>query len=97
MRRVIDKHGLIDLGFDGYAYTWNNRRCGMANIQERRDRGFANAKWRCMYPNATITHMPAIQSNHRPLLLEFYPETDKLPKPFKFESIGSHTPTLVML
>lgn len=60
LRRIIDENGLIDMGFDGYAFTWNNKRSGVANIQERLDRGFGNVEWRLMFSNATITHMPAI-------------------------------------
>lgn len=37
-QNVIDDTGMIDLGFQGYYFTWNNRRAGESNIQERRDR-----------------------------------------------------------
>lgn len=33
LRKIMDDHGLIDLGFEGHPYTWNNRRGGLANIQ----------------------------------------------------------------
>lgn len=46
-RNMVDANGLIDLGFVGYTFTWNNRRASKANIQERLDRGFANGDWRC--------------------------------------------------
>lgn len=40
--QFIDTHGLIDLGFIGHPFTWNNHRDGLANIQECIDRGFSN-------------------------------------------------------
>lgn len=86
-RRLIDDHCIIDLGFEGSAYTWNNRRIGDANIQERLDRAFANGSWRTRYPNATITHLPASHSDHKPLLFQSNPNLTKLPRPFKFESM----------
>lgn len=45
LRRVIDDHDLIDLVFEGSPYTWTNKRGGLANIQERLDRGYANIEW----------------------------------------------------
>lgn len=48
---------------------------------------FANADWRVLFPNATVTHLPALQSDHRPLLLELSPVNEGLPKPFRFESM----------
>lgn len=38
LRRVINNYGLIDVGFVGHAFTWSNRRGGLANIQEQLDR-----------------------------------------------------------
>lgn len=86
-RRFLNDHGLIDMGFEGYAYTWNNKRSGSANIQERLDRGVANEDWKLLYPAARITHLTALQSDHTPLLLQTNPPSPSLPKPFKFKSM----------
>lgn len=69
VRKVINDHGLIDLGFEGHAYTWSNKRSGMTNIQERLDTGYANKEWKLKFPEAKITHLAALKSDHRPLLL----------------------------
>ena len=66
---VIDKNGLIDLQFSGNPYTWSNKREGLANIKERLDRGFANERWRFIFPRATVKHVPASSSDHSPIVL----------------------------
>ncbi|OVA00050.1 Endonuclease/exonuclease/phosphatase [Macleaya cordata] len=38
----IDSSGLVDLGFCGHPYTWNNQRHGWANVRERLDRALSN-------------------------------------------------------
>lgn len=85
-RSFLDDHCLIDLGIKWFAYTWNNSRSGVANIQERLDWAFANESWRINYLNATITHLQALQSNHKPLLFQMNPNPSTLPWPFKVES-----------
>lgn len=45
LRKFINEHGLIDVGFERFLFTWNNKRGGLTNIQERFDRGFANVEW----------------------------------------------------
>lgn len=87
LRRVINDHGMIDLGFVGCPYTWNNKRGGLANIQERLDRGYANVAWKTRFPNAIINHLTALSSYHKPLLLQTNPHVEALPKPFKFETM----------
>lgn len=42
LRQFITNNGLIDLGFNGNSFTWNNGRGGCANIRERLDRGLVN-------------------------------------------------------
>lgn len=86
-QKMINDKGLIDLGFEGHAYTWSNKRSGLANIQERLDRGFANDIWKMRFPNAAITHLSALHSDHKPLLLQLHSQPDHLPRPFKFETM----------
>ncbi|KAL0290340.1 UNVERIFIED_CONTAM: hypothetical protein Sangu_2578200 [Sesamum angustifolium] len=83
----LDCCNLIDLGFSGPKYTWTNKRPGLANIQSRIDRGVANADWCLLYPNAFITHLPAIASDHCPLLLVTHPNNSNRPRPFFFEEM----------
>lgn len=92
LRQLTDDLGLIDLGFTGKRFTWNNRRSGLDNIQERIDRGFANDAWRMLFPHANITHLVALKSDHCPLMLQTNPTVHHLPRPFRFESMWTLTP-----
>ncbi|XP_056685189.1 uncharacterized protein [Spinacia oleracea] len=46
-----DEAGLVDLGFSGNPFTWENMREGAALIRERLDRALANAKWLDTFPH----------------------------------------------
>lgn len=59
---MVDGSRLIDLGFICHPFTWNNKRIGKTNIQERLDQSFVNSDWRLLYPSATITHLTALHS-----------------------------------
>ncbi|KAL0402832.1 UNVERIFIED_CONTAM: LINE-1 retrotransposable element O protein [Sesamum radiatum] len=83
----LETCNLIDLGFTGSIYTCTNKRPGIANIQSRLDRGVANTDWCLLYPKTIITHLPAIASDHCPLLLDTHPPTSNRPRPFYFEEM----------
>ncbi|KAK0576526.1 hypothetical protein LWI29_019063 [Acer saccharum] len=51
-RQVVDDCGLIDLGFSRPKFTWNNRREGCANVQERLDRILATTSWKNIFRHA---------------------------------------------
>ncbi|TXG57064.1 hypothetical protein EZV62_018377 [Acer yangbiense] len=88
-REVIDDCNLVDLGFEGPKMTWNNRRDGDNNVQERIDRMLADTAWIDLFPGARVQHLGYNSSDHRPLLLSFADgfqgarKTNR--KPFKFE------------
>ncbi|KAK4385625.1 hypothetical protein Sango_2686500 [Sesamum angolense] len=83
----IDACNLIDLGFVGPRFTWNNKRPGCANIQSRLDSGVANVDWCLLYPKSIIFHLLAIASDHCPLLLDTHPNSANRPRPFFFEEM----------
>lgn len=94
-RQFLNLFGLIDLGFTGHPFTWNNRRRGAANIQERLDRSFANAQWKILFPQASIVHLTAIHLDHKPLLFNSNPNPYPLPKPFRFETMWIDHPDTI--
>jgi hypothetical protein len=79
--------GAIDLQFSGLAFTWSNRRLGLANIKERLDRSLCDQEWRCMFPKARVRHLVAPCSYHNPILLDTHLENLKLSRPFRFEAM----------
>ena len=68
-RNLLDDCRLADLGFVGYPYTWNNKRPGLENTQERLDRVVANTGWREKFHASSVFHLFSHASDHRPLLL----------------------------
>ncbi|KAL3644213.1 hypothetical protein CASFOL_012145 [Castilleja foliolosa] len=88
----FDRFGLIDLGYCGYTYTWDTKRTGSSNNQQRLDRGVGNADWLSLFPANIVTHIPAIASDHSPILLDTKP-CPKLKYPFKFEYMWINDPS----
>ncbi|KAG8374776.1 hypothetical protein BUALT_Bualt10G0030900 [Buddleja alternifolia] len=87
LKFVLDNAGLTDLGYYGHPFTWSNKRDGGANIQLRLDQGLENSSWNALFPNASVTHIAAISSDHKPLLLNTNPPSNSGRPPFRFEEI----------
>lgn len=68
-RLVLDECHLVDLGFVGYHFIWNNKRPGDANTRMRLDRAVANFGWREKFHASMVTHLYSHTFDHRPLLL----------------------------
>lgn len=83
----LDACNMMDLGFSGPRFTWSNRRGFRNLIQERLDRFLANPGWCTLYPNAKVSHLTRVHSDHCPILLDFEPGASiRLNRPFKFQS-----------
>ncbi|KAJ6292418.1 hypothetical protein OIU78_024565 [Salix suchowensis] len=65
----ISRNQLIDLGFSGSKFTWCNKRNAEGIIWKRIDRGLSNIAWRLMFPEAHLSHLPRINSDHCPIML----------------------------
>lgn len=77
--------GLMDLGFSGHPFTWNNRRFGKDFICERLDRAVANIEWINTFPHAKLYHLTSSTSDHSPILLDTHDESQPPRKLFRYE------------
>ena len=85
---ALEECHLIDLGFHGYKFTWNNKRPGAANTRERLDRAVANKEWLDMFSVSSVSHIFSHASNHMPLILQTGMDNrfqDRMARGFKFE------------
>jgi hypothetical protein len=89
----MNQFGMIDLGFSGNPYTWSNHRQGHSLIKERLDRGIATNQWIQYFPSFSITHLPALNYYHSPLLLDTSTRSPSLPRSFRFEEFWTRDPT----
>ena len=89
-RDALDYCHLKDLGFNGFPYTWCNRRPRAQNTWIRLDRGVATIEWILHFPTTWIHHLEAFHSDHKPLVLcsdsEFKLSYRK-GRPFRFEAM----------
>ncbi|CAN6576692.1 unnamed protein product [Malus baccata var. baccata] len=67
-REFVASNELMDLGYEGYPFTWRNNRESLP-IQQRLDRGLATMGWNNIYPDTTIRHLVLEGSNHAMLVL----------------------------
>ncbi|XP_070679310.1 uncharacterized protein [Malus domestica] len=67
-REFIANNELVDLGYEGYPFTWRNKRDSLP-IQQRLDRGLASTGWFNLYPDTKIIHVVLEGSDHSLLLL----------------------------
>ncbi|KAM2489958.1 hypothetical protein PS1_046886 [Malus domestica] len=72
-REFVARNELMDLGYEGYPFTWRNNKESLP-IQQRLDRGLATMGWNNIYPDTTIRHMVLEGSDHAMLFLS----TEKL-------------------
>jgi hypothetical protein len=89
----INTFGMVELGFSSNPYSWSNHYQGLGLIKERVDRSFASSDWICYFPSYSVSHLPAHNSDHCPLLLNTAIPVPTLPKPFRFEEFWTRDPT----
>lgn len=77
-------NNLQDMELKGCRYTWsNNREDGL--VRERIDRSLCNGPWLFKFPDSTLTALPALGSDHSPLVLQLQKRNVRSQRNFKFE------------
>ena len=78
---------MMDLGSVGPAFTWINKRKGLAHVKEILDKAIGNIEWRNLFSEAIFSVLTAGGSDHAPILFLGSPKSSFLPKPFRFHSM----------
>ena len=89
-RDALDFCELKDLGFNGFPFTWCNRRPGDQNVWIRLDRGVATIEWILRFLTTRIHHLDCFHSNHKPVLLCMDSELNwfyRKSRPFQFDAM----------
>jgi hypothetical protein len=86
-RDALSDCDLVDLGFTGLPFTYDNGRRGAANVKVRLDRAVADTGWRDLFGEASLRHLVSSRSDHCPLLLAIQKEEWEHHKPriFRYE------------
>lgn len=83
----VQSKALVDMGFAGASFTWRRGTNEHTFRGARLDRGLGSVEWLENFPCARITHLPAVSSDHTPLLLSLGDnETVKRRKAFRFQA-----------
>ncbi|GAA0162944.1 hypothetical protein LIER_18928 [Lithospermum erythrorhizon] len=60
---------VVDIGFDGYPYTWSNNFISPYSTRARLDRCLVSKCWGLLFPDAKLSHYSSNHSDHLTLLL----------------------------
>lgn len=66
-------YSLIDLGYKGNKFTWYNKTKADKDIFARLDQAPVDHIWSYLYPDAVLTNLPIVKSDHAPILLNMPP------------------------
>ena len=58
---ALDFCRLKDLGFNGFQFTWSNKRPREQNVWIRLDRGVATIEWILRFPTSRIHHLCKVE------------------------------------
>ncbi|CAL2259571.1 unnamed protein product [Prunus armeniaca] len=83
-RNWVDGNEMIDLGYSGPKFTWNNKR-----VYARLDRAICNMQWRRLFHEANVQHLPRTTSDHNPIKIKLSSCFVVSPhlRPFRFEAM----------
>jgi hypothetical protein len=68
-REVLKHCDMVDLGFKGLPWTFDNKQSGKNNVRVRLDRAVAQTSWLKLFPETSVEHLVTSRSDHCPLLI----------------------------
>jgi hypothetical protein len=80
-RDILEVCELVDLGFNGLSFTYDNKRRGHANVTVRLDRAVACNEWSNIFSESEVVHLVSLCSDHFPILLKCVKEEASLHRP----------------
>ncbi|KAK9195743.1 hypothetical protein WN943_003868 [Citrus x changshan-huyou] len=87
-QRAIEDCNLIDLGVEGYQYTWERARGTDRWVEERLDRAFASEAWLQRFTKAKVYTLESSCSDHLPIFLDPSPgQYITRNRRFRFENV----------
>ena len=72
-KSAITDSGLIDLGMEGYQFTWERSRGRVDWVEEKLDRVFASADWIRQFRRAKVWSLESSCSDHLPIFMDSNP------------------------
>jgi hypothetical protein len=85
---VVDDCELIDLGYSGLPYTWDNKQSGATNVKARLDQSFGNQALIQLFPVIKVRHVSIVESDHCMLWTELSQRQAHRPaRSFKYENV----------
>ena len=85
---------LMDLGYHGLPYTWDNRQDADRNVKARLDRALGDDKFLESFRDTEVFHIPLAKSDHCGILVEVRQKARVRPgrgrrkaKPFRYENM----------
>ncbi|CAL1356230.1 unnamed protein product [Linum trigynum] len=81
---------LVDLGYSGYDFTWENKRAAEGYIEERLDRFVATVEWYERFTKSRVLHLDKTNSDHRPIVCDTWGDDDVVSRwgwSFQFEPL----------
>ncbi|KAM2536188.1 hypothetical protein TB1_021659 [Malus domestica] len=90
-RELLADNELLDLGFEGFPFTWRNK-CDDGLIQQWIDRSVATAGWMEMFPRVKTNHVVLERSDHYVLVFSSDKTIIKRPHQFIYDSRWGKNP-----
>lgn len=85
-QNCIHDCSLMEIDCKWCAFIWSNNREGVDLVDDKLDRVFCSHDWWLMFPKAEAYALPAVGSDHSPLLLMSSAKAVKKRKDFHFKA-----------